>query len=233
MPVYALEDDILFPPPELAREDGLLAVGGDLSPERLLTAYAMGIFPWYSEGEPILWWSPDPRMVLMTSEFHVSRRLARTMRAGKFEISVDTAFETVIEHCATVEGRGEGRTWITHEMRMAYTLLHRMGFAHSFECRLEGDVVGGLYGISLGRCFFGESMFSRVTDASKVATHALTEFARAHEFTFIDCQVANRHLASLGARDVPRPYFLELLRRAMDHETLRGSWSDWNPSDSL
>jgi len=224
MPIYRLTEELAFPPPHLAIEDGLLAVGGDLSPERLLMAYQMGIFPWYSEETPILWWSPDPRFILIPGEFHCSRRLRRTIKKGVFSISCDTAFGEVISACAGTPRPGQPGTWITDEMRTAYCRLHELGIAHSVECRKDGCLVGGLYGISLGRAFFGESMFSHVSNASKVALAALVAFAREHGFEFIDCQVKTNHLMGLGARDVPRRTFLHMLDHSLKHKTLQGTW---------
>ena len=178
MPIFALTGEPVFPPPQLAEEDGLLAVGGDLRPERLLEAYRAGIFPWYSDGQPILWWSPDPRLVLFPGEFHRSRSLRKTGKRGIFEVRFDTAFTAVIAACARApRSYGEG-TWITRAMRSAYTRLHRLGYAHSVECWHDGALAGGLYGISLGSCFFGESMFAHMTDASKMALSALVDQAK-------------------------------------------------------
>ncbi len=224
MPVYALEKDLVFPPPELAREDGLLAVGGDLSVDRLILAYGMGIFPWYSEGEPILWWSPDPRMVLFPDEFHASKSLRRTLKRGSFSITMDTAFLEVVEACAAARYRGRERTWITPEMLEAYGALHEAGYAHSVECRLDGQLAGGLYGVSLGACFFGESMFSAKPSASKVALASLVSHAQAWGFNVIDCQVASRHLETLGAREIPRADFLRLIEEGLQGSTRRGWW---------
>lgn len=222
MPVFRLTDAIAFPPPQLASAEGLLAVGGDLSEDRLIVAYASGIFPWYSEDEPILWWSPDPRMVLYPEEFHCSRRLARTIRQGMFTVTADTEFERVVAGCAS--GRREG-TWITPAMRDAYVRLHEAGYAHAFECWHDGELAGGLYGVSLGACFFGESMFTRVTNASKVAMHALVRCCEAWGFAFMDCQVPNGHLRRLGARAIPRDTFLESLASALKRPTRRGDWT--------
>ena len=201
-----------FPPPEQALDDpaGLLAAGGDLSPARLLAAYRRGIFPWYSPGQPVLWWSPDPRAVLFPDEFHVSRSLAKTLRNGGFRIAVDEDFEAIIDACAAPRAHSLG-TWITDEMRAAYLTLHRLGHAHSVEAWLGADLVGGLYGVRLGGVFFGESMFSRARDASKVALAHLVAVCRRNSIAVIDCQLASRHLASLGARSIPRRQFQALL----------------------
>lgn len=189
MPVFQLTDTIAFPDPGLAEEDGLLAVGGDLSIERILHAYAHGIFPWYSDGQPVLWWSPDPRMVLMPSEFNCSKRLERELRNPAWTVTADTHFEQVVDRCARVARPDQDGTWITNEMREAYGALHRAGYAHSIETWKDGALTGGLYGISLGGCFFGESMFSLAPNASKIALAALVNHLLDHGFTLIDCQV--------------------------------------------
>ncbi|MBI4558654.1 MAG: leucyl/phenylalanyl-tRNA--protein transferase [Candidatus Hydrogenedentes bacterium] len=225
MPVFQLTADLVFPPPSLARHDGLLAIGGDLSERRLLLAYRMGIFPWYSEGEPILWWSPHPRLVLFPEEFHVPRRLGRVIRKGLFRVSVDSAFDEVIECCATVRQPGRESTWITPEMMRAYRKLHRSGYAHSVESWQGENLVGGIYGVSLGRCFFGESMFSLVSNASKVALAALVNLMKEWNFSFLDCQVKTAHMVRLGAREIPRRRFLQLLDKALQSETRRGFWA--------
>jgi len=224
MPIFRLTHDLVFPPPRLA-EDGLLAVGGDLSEKRLLLAYRMGIFPWYSEDEPILWWSPDPRLILAPQEFHMPRRLQRTLRQGTFAVTMDTAFERVIKGCAATPRRGQRGTWIMPEMVSAYCRLHESGYGHSVECWRDGQLTGGLYGLSLGRCFFGESMFSLEPDASKVALAALVERVTAWGFLFIDCQVTTEHLVRLGAKEVSRMHFLRLLGEGLKSKTRRGKWS--------
>ncbi|HTX24928.1 MAG TPA: leucyl/phenylalanyl-tRNA--protein transferase [Steroidobacteraceae bacterium] len=203
-----------FPPLERALDEpqGLLAAGGDLSPARLLAAYRRGIFPWYSPGQPVLWWSPDPRAVLYPREFRCSRSLAKTLRNRGFETVIDADFAAVIDGCAAPRPSSLG-TWITPEMRAAYIELHHVGFAHSFETYLDGRLVGGLYGVRLGGVFFGESMFSRERDSSKVALARLVEFCRAEDITLIDCQLASQHLQSLGSRLIPRSEFQALLRR--------------------
>ncbi len=205
-----------FPPVEtaLTDPDGLLCVGGDLSPARLLAAYRRGIFPWFSEGQPILWWSPDPRTVLYPAEFKVSRSLAKTIRNRGFAVSVDRAFAEVMAHCADERLRPEG-TWISPQMRAAYQRLHELGLAHSYETWDGGRLVGGLYGVELGRVFFGESMFSLERDASKVALAALVRAMIEHDGRLIDCQVASAHLESLGARSIPRPQFVRELAEAV------------------
>lgn len=215
-----------FPPPERALKEpnGLLAAGGDLSPERLLAAYRRGIFPWYGEGEPILWWSPDPRMVLFPGELIVSRSLRKTLRNTAYEIRFDHAFDAVIKACADPRP-GQPGTWITDEMRAAYNRLHSMGRAHSVETWIEGELAGGLYGVALGRVFFGESMFSRRRDASKIALVALVERLKNDGYELIDCQLHTNHLQSLGARNIPRWQFLRRLAELIHYPREPGSWS--------
>ena len=198
-----------FPPLSAALDEpnGLLAIGGDLSPARLLAAYRAGIFPWFSEGQPILWWSPDPRMVLHVDEFRVSRSLGKRVRAGIFETRVDSAFRSVIQACADTPRAGQGGTWITPVMIDAYCELHRLGYAHSGESWLDGQLVGGLYGLALGRMFFGESMLAHETDASKVALVQLVASLQRLHVPLIDCQQETRHLAAFGARSIPRVTF--------------------------
>lgn len=227
MPIYLLSPKLQFPPPHLASSEGLLAVGGDLSTKRLLLAYAMGIFPWYSEGEPIMWWSPDPRLVLYPADLHVSRSLARVIRKATFHITMDTAFTEVIRACSDIRSQSGEGTWIVAEMVEAYCRLHEQGYAHSVEAWLDGRLVGGLYGVSLGRCFFGESMFSRVSNASKVAFVALVRFLRQHRYAFIDCQVNTRHLIRFGAADISRTEFLDQLQLALQPPTMRGRWNTY------
>ena len=214
-----------FPPVEEALQEpnGLLCVGGDLSVERLLEAYRRGIFPWFSAGQPILWWSPDPRTVLYPGEFKVARSLAKTLRNRGFRTTVDQAFEQVMERCADPALRPEG-TWISPQMHAAYRRLHELDYAHSFET-WEGDqLVGGLYGVALGRVFFGESMFSVARDASKVALHALVQASLAQNVRLIDCQVESEHLRSLGARSVPRREFMRELAAATRESPPGASW---------
>jgi leucyl/phenylalanyl-tRNA--protein transferase len=190
---------------------GLLCMGGTLGVEMIVAAYKRGIFPWYSEGQPVLWWSPDPRMVLFPDELKISRSLAKVVRSGKFEVRLDTAFKDVIEGCAAPREPRHG-TWITPDMQAAYTRLHQQGIAHSAEAWLNGQLVGGLYGIALGKMFYGESMFTRVTNASKVAFVTLVEKLRADGFHLIDCQQETRHLASFGARPIPRSEFTQRVK---------------------
>lgn len=225
MPVYLLGKELAFPPPDHADPSGLLAVGGDLSPERLLLAYRLGIFPWYEEGQPVLWWSPDPRLILEPHDLHISRRLRQTLEKGAFQVTFDQAFSAVIEACAIVPRRGQGGTWITPDMKAAYIRLHRLGYAHSVESWYDGQLAGGVYGVSLGRCFFGESMFFYRRDASKVALATLVERLRAWEFHMIDAQVTTRHLMSLGAKEIPRRLFLSRLKVALSFPTVKGNWA--------
>ena len=225
MPIFRLAREAVFPDPERAEPDGLLAIGGDLSPDRLLTAYAKGIFPWYGDESPILWWSPDPRLVLTPDWLHVPASLRRTLRRGRFRFTADCAFPQVIARCAERARPGQQGTWITADMRDAYVKLHELGFAHSFEA-WEGDaLVGGLYGVSLGAAFFGESMFSERPDASKAAFVESVTWLAAQGVLLIDCQVRTDHLVRFGARELPRREFLRRLRQALQGTTLRGRWS--------
>lgn len=226
MTVYRLPDDaIAFPPPSEADEDGLLAIGGDLRPERVAAAYAQGIFPWPHEGLPLLWFSPDPRMVMRPSELHVPRRLERTIRGGGFELRLDTAFRAVMEACASVPRRDEPGTWITPQMIESYGALHEAGLAHSAEIYREGRLVGGIYGISIGRMFCGESMFFRERDASKLALVGLVRQLGRWDFDLVDAQLPTEHLASLGFAPVPRADFLRRLRAAVSQPTRLGPWT--------
>jgi leucyl/phenylalanyl-tRNA---protein transferase len=204
-----LTGEISFPPVEQALDhpNGLLCAGGDLSPARILEAYRHGIFPWFSAGEPILWWSPDPRMVLFPNEFRISRSLGKTLRGGHYEVRLDTAFAEVIDACAHTPRPGQPGTWITPAMRRAYLQLHELGWAHSVETWVEDRLVGGLYGLAIGRMFYGESMFSHRTDASKIAAAHLARFLGSRGFGMVDCQMRTAHLASLGAREIPRAEF--------------------------
>ncbi len=224
MPVYELSDEAIFPRPEEAEEGGLLAVGGDLRPERLLLAYSMGIFPWYSQGQPILWFSPDPRMVLRGSDLHVSKSLSKQLRRGPYEVRFDTAFARVVRACAEIPRSDQDGTWITVEMEQAYIKLHELGFAHSVEAWEGETLVGGLYGVSLGHCFFGESMFSLRTDASKVAFVTLVRQLADWGIELIDCQVHTAHLERFGAEQWSRAKFLRALQDALQAPTRRGHW---------
>ncbi|MCU0848719.1 MAG: leucyl/phenylalanyl-tRNA--protein transferase [Spirochaetes bacterium] len=223
MPVFELNDDIKFPPVELADQSGILAVGGDLSPERLIEAYRNGIFPWYSDGDPIIWWSPDPRFVLFPDELRVSRSMKQVLSRNTFSITFDRAFSEVIEGCRKPRKKQRG-TWITDEMSGAYRVLHGLGYAHSVEAWRDGKLAGGLYGISLGKCFFGESMFTRESNASKAAFITLAGRLREMGFIMIDCQVHTGHLESLGAAEISRSDFMAIVRRGLEYETLTGNW---------
>ncbi len=224
MPIYQLTDELVFPNPEWANPDGLLAVGGDLSPERLLHAYELGIFPWYGDDSPILWWSPPQRCVIDPDGFHISRSLRRLLRQERFTVTFDRAFEEVIYACAETRMRAGEGTWITPEILKAYCALHEAGFAHSAEAWVNGELAGGIYGVSLGRAFFGESMFKRVSNASKVVFCTLTQKLLAWQFSLIDCQITNPHLQRLGAYLIPRADFLQRLAEAQQFPTRRGKW---------
>ena len=215
---------VVFPPPTSANEEGVLAIGGRPDAETLLAAYSQGIFPWPHEGHPLLWFCPDPRFVLVPDEAHLHRSLQKTMRGGTFEVRADTAFARVMEGCSTAHRPGQDGTWITPEMIAGYTELHRQGFAHSIEAWREGRLVGGLYGISLGGLFFGESMYAEVPDASKVAFATLLANLRAWGFELVDCQSYTDHLARFGAVDWPRSRFLRVLKRALQTPTRLGPW---------
>lgn len=226
MPVFRLTDALLFPDPAYAEPDGLLAVGGDLSAERLLLAYRHGIFPWYSHDTPILWWSPDPRLVLFPADLKVSNSLRRVIKKGRFQVTTDRAFANVIRECSNVRRERGEDTWLTAEMIEAYGRLHQLGFAHSIECWRQGRLAGGLYGVAIGRVYFGESMFTRETDASKVALVALARRLQSLGFKMIDCQVTTRHLQRFGAREIPRREFLERLQAALDKGPGPGTWPE-------
>lgn len=214
-----------FPDPSLALEepDGLLAIGGSLNPERLVNAYRQGIFPWYNEDQPILWWSPNPRAVLFPEKLHVSRSLRKKIRKAEFTVSLDQAFEAVMDACSEPRNKQSG-TWISPEMKAAYCTMHELGLAHSVECWQGEALVGGLYGLAFGKVFFGESMFSRVTDASKVAFAHFVRQLRQWDFLLIDCQVQSQHMASLGSELMPRSQFIELLERLCYLPTKSGPW---------
>ncbi len=224
MPIFRLSEKMSFPPPHFAAGNGLLAIGGDLSEERLLLAYRTGIFPWFSPYDPILWWSPDPRLVLYPDEVHVPARLRRKIKSGTFEITSDSAFDRVIVECARVRKENNEETWLVDEMIEAYQCLHERGYAHSVEAWHCGKLAGGLYGVCLGGVFFGESMFTRVTDASKVALISLCSYMVENNFDLIDCQIATSHLMWMGAREVPRKVFLKQLETSLDRPTPMGKW---------
>jgi leucyl/phenylalanyl-tRNA---protein transferase len=224
MPVFQLSDKLIFPHPGLAEKDGLLAIGGDLSAARLLTAYANGIFPWFSDDSPIMWWSPDPRMVLYPGQLKVSKSLRQTINSKKFTITFDRNFEQVINQCAKIPRSGEHGTWITKDMIKAYVELHQLGYAHSVEAYLNRALVGGLYGLSLGRMFFGESMFHFRSDASKVALHALVQKLKLWRFDLIDAQQDTPHMRSLGASLMDLNAYLRILKNSLKHPTIKGKW---------
>jgi leucyl/phenylalanyl-tRNA--protein transferase len=224
VPVFLLSDTIDFPPPHLASKDGLLAVGGDLSKQRLILAYRMGIFPWFSDGDPILWWSPDPRLVLYPHEIKISKTLKKIIKKNAFSVTMDLAFDEVINQCAQVRLQKKQGTWIVKDMIDAYCKLHRSGFAHSVEVWQQAELAGGLYGVSLGKCFFGESMFTRVSNASNVALVKLAKYLFELSFDLIDCQVPTKHLIRFGAREIPRKLFLNQLKVSLNAPTQRGKW---------
>ncbi len=226
MPVELSRRNLEFPEPDEADESGLLAVGGDLSIERLKQAYSKGIFPWYEDGMPILWWSPDPRMVLFPRKMIISHSLKHSIKKQQFTVTIDTAFAQVIKHCAKTPRKGEDGTWITRDMRNAYTRLHEAGFAHSAEAWIDGELVGGLYGVSLGKAFFGESMFHLVTNASKIALYYLVEKLNSWNFEIIDAQVYTNHLESLGGEMIPRSQYMHILEKALLIEDIAGNWKE-------
>ncbi|MEE2829790.1 MAG: leucyl/phenylalanyl-tRNA--protein transferase [Myxococcota bacterium] len=225
MPIYALPEEHLFPDPELADDSGLLAVGGDLHPARILMGYSIGIFPWYSEGQPILWHSPDPRFVMEPERLHVSRSLKQRMRQRPFKLTLDQAFPSVIGACADIPRPWQDGTWITKDMQDAYIHLHSLGFAHSVEAWEGEELVGGLYGVSLGSVFFGESMFALRDDASKVAFVALVHQLRAWDFELIDSQVHTEHIERFGAEEIARSDYLTRLASYLQKETRQHRWS--------
>lgn len=219
MTVYRLSDDLVFPHPSLADEDGLLAVLGDLSPERLLLAYSNGIFPWYSEDEPILWWSPDPRFVLYPQDIRISHSMKKLLKKGTYRVTFNNCFGDVISNCSNL--RKESGTWITDEMIEAYCRLHELGFAHSVETWYDDRLVGGLYGVSIGKCFFGESMFSTMSNSSKVAIIALSKALLEKGFIMIDCQVYTEHLETLGSVLISRERFLKNVKKGISMDPLK------------
>ena len=217
--------DYIFPDPREAEDNFPLAFGGDLNPNRLILAYSKGIFPWYNKNDPILWWSPNPRLVLYPDDFKLSKSLKRVIKSKKFEIRIDSNFRAVIENCSKVPRNGQNGTWIIPEVIDAYCNLFELGYAHSFEAYLDGEVVGGLYGISLGKAFFGESMFAKSSNASKVAFSYLVDFLKDRDFDFIDCQVPTEHLKSLGAIEISRDRFLDELENTLTKPTSLGNWN--------
>lgn len=226
--MFQLDDRLVFPDPRLAREDGLLAVGGDLSPQRLLLGYALGIFPWYNEAQPILWHSPDPRFVLFPQELRVQRSLRKVLRRQPYRLTLDTAFGHVIDACARTPRPGQSGTWITRAMKRSYMRLHEQGLAHSVEAWVGEELLGGLYGVCLGRVFFGESMFSRAPDASKVAFVAVVRQLVRWGVTLIDSQVYTDHVSRFGGRDIPRAEYLALVAEGITGPLRRGKW-DFDP----
>jgi len=225
MTVYLLDRAINFPNPKDAEPTGLVAIGGDLSVPRLLEAYKIGIFPWFNEGDPILWFSPNPRLVLFPNELHISKSLRKSINSGRFEIRFDSCFTDVICKCSKTKRKEQNDTWITNDMINAYSRLYEEGYSHSVETFMDGELVGGLYGVSLGGAFFGESMFHTVRDASKVALYYLVERLKEWDFDFIDSQVANIHMISLGARGIERDVFINLLQLTLNRETVKRNWN--------
>jgi leucyl/phenylalanyl-tRNA--protein transferase len=234
MPIHMLTEELRFPPPEGASAEGIVAIGGDFRPERLLLGYAQGIFPWPSEGLPLLWFSPDPRFALEPEHAHIPRSLRKRVRKGEFEIRFDTAFGAVIRACAAVRRPGQRGTWITQDLMRGYEALFERGYAHSIEAWQGRRLVGGLYGVGLGRVFFGESMFALEPDASKVAFAVLLGQLIAWSFTLVDCQVYTEHLERFGAQEWPRARFLSKLREAVAAETRLGPWTlELTPEEAL
>ncbi|MFP4363702.1 MAG: leucyl/phenylalanyl-tRNA--protein transferase [Spirochaetia bacterium] len=216
--------DFPFPAVEEATGEGIVAVGGNLSPGMLLSAYRRGIFPWFSPGEPILWWSPDPRFILFPEDLHISRSMKKVLKRGEFSFSLDTNFPYVIQRCSEVYREGQYGTWITDDMLSSYIKLHQLGYAHSVEAWKDGEIVGGLYGVSLGDCFFGESMFSDISNASKAAFITFVQFFRDKGIALIDCQVRTEHLGTLGAKEIPRKDFLSILDKNLVNQDKIGKW---------
>jgi len=226
MPVFQLHDTPRFPPVQLADSSGLLALGGELSPEFLITAYRQGIFPWFNPGEPIMWWSPDPRMVLFPEELKISKSMRNILNKREFRVEFDTRFNEIIESCAGVSREGQRGTWITSEMISAYTELHRLGTAHCVAVfNRKNELVGGLYGIAIGRCFFGESMFTKESNASKVGFIVLVQQLLNYNYEMVDCQMSTAHLASMGAREIKRTEFIEHIDRGTAMKTDPKIWS--------
>ena len=227
MPIFQLTSDIVFPPVELASEEGILAISGDLCCDRILLAYESGIFPWFSENEPIVWWAPDPRFILFPHKLKVSKSMRPVLNSKQLSVTYDQAFKEVIKKCKSVGRKDQDGTWITSDIEKAYTALHKLGYAHSVEVWRNEKLVAGLYGVSLGRCFFGESMFSEESNASKYGFINLVRHLRNHDFNLIDCQVYTDHLASLGAEEMPRTLFSDYLKRNSADETLKGNWNEY------
>ena len=224
MPIFQLTDDIRFPPVSLAEESGLLAIGGDLSAERLLCAYRQGIFPWFSEDDPLLWWFTSPRLILLPEEFHIPKRVGRYQRKNNLTITGDQAFSEVMKQCATIRTESGDGTWIVDEMVEAYERLHLLGYAHSVECWQNGLLVGGLYGVTLGKVFFGESMFSRISCGSQFALIALVEYLKSKDYKMIDCQMTTNHLLRFGAREIDGSDFHAMLKLYIGEITPQENW---------
>ncbi|OHD10711.1 MAG: leucyl/phenylalanyl-tRNA--protein transferase [Spirochaetes bacterium GWB1_36_13] len=225
MPIFLLNKEIIFPPVHLATREGILAAGGDLSPERLLLAYQSGIFPWYSPDEPILWWSPDPRFLVFPDKIHMNKRTLRYLKNHSFKITFDYAFESVIENCSLSRKKSSG-TWITEEMKEAYLKLHLLGLAHSVEVWKEGNLIGGLYGVSIGKCFFGESMFHIEPNGSKIAFFTLVLKLKELGFLFIDSQVHTQHIENWGGETICRKEYLKILKNGISFDSIQGKWCD-------
>ncbi len=223
MPIYLLNDELLFPAVENA-EEGIVAIGGDLSPERLLLAYKNGIFPWFNDDDPIIWWSPDPRFILELDDLHISKSMRRVLNSNQFTITVDTAFRDIVCFCADIERPDQDGTWITNDMMNAYCKLHELGYAHSVEVWLNNELVGGIYGVSLGKTFFGESMFHTKPNASKFAFIKLVELLKKNNFHFLDAQIHTEHVESLGGKNISRKKFITKLNEALTHDSWIGKW---------
>lgn len=226
MGYYFLRDELFFPPVHTATREGIVAIGGDLSIERLLLAYRSGIFPWFSEGEPIIWWSPDPRFVLYPAKIKISKSMKQLFKKKTFEVTFDKEFSKVITNCQKIKRKGQHGTWITSDMKKAYVDLHYLGYAHSVEVWQEKTLVGGLYGVCLGNIFYGESMFSKVSNASKYGFITLCKILEKRNFTLIDCQVYTEHLESLGAEFIPRNEFIHTVLTQTQHNTYKGNWGE-------
>lgn len=224
MPIFQLDEQIVFPPPELAEPNGLLAVGGDLTPERLIAAYRRGIFPWFSENDPILWWFTSPRLILYPDELRIPKRLNREIKKGSFSVTFDCAFPRVIQACADVRRQNDEQTWITDEMISSYIKLHKRGYAHSVECWQNDKLAGGLYGVALDRIFFGESMFTKITNSSKICFVNLVQRLQLHNFRLIDCQMTTGHLLQFGAREISGRTFQQELQNSINNLSADGAW---------
>ena len=227
MEIFQLTDDLKFPPPELATEEGILAIGGDLRPERLMLAYHNGIFPWYSDETPILWWAPNPRFVLLPEKLKISKSMRQVLRKDTFQVTFDHDFEQVITECQQMPRADQDGTWITEELKEAYCELHRLGFAHSVEVWQNHKLVGGLYGVSIGKVYFGESMFAKVSNASKAGFITLVQEMTKRGIQLIDCQVHTNHLESLGAENISRKKYMEFLDVLLDFDSMNSSWANW------